>query len=446
MQIVIIGAGKVGYSLARMLSAESHDVIVVEPDEERGNIINDKMDVQVVNGNGASPILQRAINIGQSDLVIAVTDQDEINMLSCLFAKQSGAKRTVARLRNIEYANNIKELKKKLPGVDVFINPEQVTAETISNYIYIPEAKNINYFDQRKLMMVELLVDENNALVGRALKDLPKHVPYLITAIIRKGNFIIPNGNEVIRKKDYIYLMTKTEHMEQVERMLGFKRKVIENVMILGGGRLGYYIAKLLEPMDVKVKVIEQNLKRCEFLSATLDTTIILNGDVSDADILSEEGISDVDSLVAATDSDKLNILACLLGSRLGAKQTVTQIRRTDYMPLIESVGIDVAVNPQILTREAILKMVRKGNLESLTLIESGSAEVIDIIVEKAHRKLCGIKVKDLNFPAGAIISSIDRNGEVIIPTGDDIILAGDRITIFVGSKSVRKIERLINV
>ena len=200
--------------------------------------------------------------------------------------------------------------------------------------------------------------------------------------------------------------------------------------------------------MTVKVKIIEQNLKRCEFLSAALDTTIILNGDVSDADILSEEGISDVDILVAATDNDKLNILACLLGSCLGAKQTVTQIRRTDYMPLIESVGIDVAVNPQILTREAILKMVRKGKLESLTLIESGSAEVIDIIVEKAHRKLCGIKVKDLDFPSscGAIISSIDRAGEVIIPTGEDMILAGDRITIFVGSKRKKRLERLINV
>lgn len=446
MQIVIIGAGKVGYSLARMLSADEHDVIVIEPDIERGNIINEKLDVQVVNGNGASPRLQRAIGIGDADLVVAVTDRDEINMLSCMFAKQAGAKQTVARLRDIDYANDIRSLREMMPEVDAFINPEQVTAETISNYIRIPEAKNIYYFDKRKLMMVELQVTEKSAILGKALKDLPKVKPFLITSIMRDENLIIPNGNEIIRSKDCIFLMTRTEDMKEIERSLGFKRRVIQEVMILGGGRLGYYLAKILEPMDVQVKIIEQNLKRCEFLSSMLDTTIILNGDVGDADILAEEGISDVDILVASTDNDKLNILACLLGARLGAKQTVTQIRRADYMPLIESVGIDVAVDPQALTREAILKLIRKGKLESLTLIDSGSAEVIDLIVKREHRKICGKKIKDIPFPNGVIISSIDRGGDVIIPNGEDAVLPNDRITIFVGKRAVRKVERLINI
>lgn len=446
MQIVIIGAGKVGYSLARMLSADEHDVIVVEPDIDRGNIINEKLDVQVVNGNGASPRLQRAINIGGADLVVAVTDRDEVNMLACMFAKQAGATRTVARLRDIDYANDIAALRQKIPEVDVFINPEQVTAETISNYIRIPEAKNIYYFDKRKLMMVELAVTADSAVSGKALKELKKIRPFLITSILRDGKFIIPNGDEVICAGDYIFLMTKTEDMKEIERSLGFKRKVIQEVMILGGGRLGYYLAKILEPMDVQVKIIEQNLKRCEFLSGMLDTTIVLNGDVGDADILEDEGISDVDILVAATDNDKLNILACLLGAQLGAKQTVTQIRRTDYLPLIQSVGIDVAVDPQTLTREAILKLIRKGKLESLTLIDSGSAEVIDLIVKEEHRKICGLKVKDIPFPSGVIISSIDRNEDVIIPNGEDRILPGDRITIFVGKRAVRKVEKLINI
>ena len=247
MQIVIIGAGKVGYSLARMLSSDEHDVIVVEPDIERGNIINEKLDVQVVNGNGASPRLQRAIGIGNADLVVAVTDRDEINMLSCTFAKQAGAKRTVARLRDIEYANDIAALRRLMPEVDVFINPEQVTAEVISNYIRIPEAKNIYYFDKRKLMMVELPVAPDSLVNGKALKDLPKIKPFLITSILRDGRFIIPNGNEIIREHDYIFLMTRTEDMKEIERSLGFKRKVIQEVMILGGGRLGYYLAKILQ-------------------------------------------------------------------------------------------------------------------------------------------------------------------------------------------------------
>lgn len=446
MQIVIIGAGKVGYSLARMLSADAHDVIVVEPDAERGNIINEKLDVQVVSGNGASPQLQRAIHIGEADLVVAVTNHDEINMLACMFAKQYGAKRTVARLRDIDYANDMQAMREKMPDIDVFINPEQVTAEVISNYIRIPEAKNIYYFDQNKLMMVELAVSAKSSINGRALKELPKTKPFLITSILRDGKFIIPNGDEVVRENDDIFLMTKTEDLKDIERSLGFKRKVIEEVMILGGGRLGYYLAKILEPMDVQVRIIEQSLKRCEFLSAMLDTTIVLNGDVGDADILIEEGISEVDILVAATDNDKLNLLTCLLGSQLGARQTVTQIRRADYMPLIKSVGIDIAVDPQALTREAILRLIRKGKLESLTLIDSGSAEVIDFIVTKKHSRICGYQVKAIPFPPGVIISSIDRNADVIIPDGNDFVLDGDRITIFVHKRSVRKLEKLINI
>ncbi len=446
MRIVIIGAGKVGFSIAQMLSSEGHDVIVVEMDLERGNIINDKLDVQVINGNGASPDLQKAIDIEDADLVVAVTNSDEINMLACMFAKQAGVKRTVARVRGVEYAVDQALLKNNALGVDVFINPEQVTAEAISHYIDIPEAKNINYFDNKKLVMLELKIESDNALVGVSLKDIKKERPYLITAIIRDDRFIIPNGNEVIEAEDYIFVMSKTEHMEIVEGSLGFERQKVENVMILGGGRLGYYLAKLLETEDVQVKIVDKNLKRCEFLSAALDTTIILNGDASDIDLLMEEGISDVDILVSSTEDDKLNVLVCLLGSRLGAKKTLAQIRRSDYLPLIESVGIDVAVSPRLLTSEAILKFVRKGDIESLTLIESGNAEVIDLFVTEKHKKIFGKEIQQIDFPAGAIISSIDRNGDIFIPTGSDVIQKDDRITIFMSKPAVRKIEKLINI
>lgn len=445
MRVVIIGAGKVGFSIAQMLSTEEHDVIVVESDLERGNIINEKLDVQVVSGNGASPDLQHMIGIEYADMVVAVTNSDEVNMLACMFAKQAGVKKTVARVRGVEYAVDQALLHNKSLGIDVFINPEQVTAESISHYIHIPEAKNINYFDNKQLVMLELQVVSDNPLVGVALKNIKKEHPYLITAIIRDDCFIIPNGDEVIQAGDYIFVMSKSVHMEAVEKSLGFKRQKVENVMILGGGRLGYYLAKLLEPEDVQVKVVDKNLKRCEFLSAALDTTIILNGDVSDIDLLTEEGISDVDILVSSTEDDKLNVLVCLLGSRLGAKKTLAQIRRSDYLPLIESVGIDVAVSPRILTSEAILKFVRKGDIESLTLIESGNAEVIDLYVTDKHKKLCGREIQQIDFPTGAIISSIDRGGDIFIPSGSDKIMENDRITIFIGKQALRKIEKLIN-
>lgn len=446
MRVVIIGAGKVGFSLAQMMTSEGHDVIVVESNQQRGGIINEKLDVQVVGGNGASPKLQQMIKIHTADLVVAVTDSDEINVLACMFAKQSGVPKTVARVRNVEYANDAAFMNNKSLGVDVFINPEQVTAEAISHYIKIPEAKNINYFDNKQLVMVELLVEADNPMIGVALKDTDKSLPYLVTAIIRQDAFIIPNGYEVIQEGDCIFLMSTSANLLEVERILGFHREKVENVMILGGGRLGYYLASRLEQTDVHVKIVEKDMKRCEFLSAMLNKTVVLNGDASDTDILLEEGISAVDTLVTSTEDDKLNVLVCLLGSQLGAKKTVAQIRRSDYMPLIESVGIDVTVSPRILTCEAILKFVRKGNIESLTLIESGDAEVIDFIVTERHRRLVGKQIKDIDFPKGAIISSIDRKELIFIPNGSDEIHAGDRITIFAVKQSVRKVEKLINI
>lgn len=445
MRIVIIGAGKVGFSIAQLMSAEEHDVIVVESDPERGNIINERLDVQVVNGNGASPRLQEQIEIHEADLVVAVTHSDEINMMACMFAKEAGAKRTVARLRNVEYAGDKSIFENKKLGVDAFINPEQVTAEFIANFIEIPEAKNINFFDHKKLIMLELEVTENHPLVKTSLKNLDKSSPYLITAIMRNDTFIIPDGNEIFQPRDSIFVMTKTEDVLEVEKILCFNRQKVERVMILGGGRLGYYLAKLLEPTDVNVKIVEKNLKRCEFLSAVLDTTVILHGDASDVDILIEEGIRETDLIVTSTEDDKLNVLVCLLGSRLGAKKTIAQIRRSDYLPLIESVGIDVAVSPRILTREAILKYVRKGNVESLTLVDSGNAEVFDIIVSERHKKMCNQQIQNINFPRSTIIMSIDRQGEIFIPSGRDYILPGDRITIFVAKDSVKKVEKLIN-
>lgn len=446
MRVVIIGAGKVGFSLAQMMTSEGHDVIVVEQDSQRGAIINDKLDVQVVGGNGASPKLQKMIKMQTTDLVIAVTDSDEVNVLACMFAKQSGVPKTVARVRNVEYASDSDFMNNSHLGVDVFINPEQVTAEAISHYIKIPEAKNINYFDNKQLVMVELLVGPDNPMIGVQLKDTDKRLPYLVTAIIRQNSFIIPNGFEAIQEGDYIFLMSTSAHLLEVERILGFHREKVENVMILGGGRLGYYLASLLEKTDVHVKIVEKDMKRCEYLSAMLNKTVVLSGDASDTDILQEEGISQVDTLVTSTEDDKLNVLVCLLGSQLGAKKTIAQIRRSDYLPLIESVGIDVSVSPRILTCEAILKYVRKGNIESLTLIESGDAEVIDFIVTERHRRLIGKQIKDINFPKGSIISSIDRKERIFIPNGSDEILAGDRITIFAMKQSVRKVEKLINI
>ncbi len=445
MEAIIIGAGKVGFSLAEMLSSEEHDVIVVDVDPERVDAVNEKLDVQVVIGNGASPKFLKSVNIGSADLVVALTNSDEVNMLACMFAKQSGATHTVARVRNVEYAqDDILKANKSL-GIDLFINPEQVTANAITNYIEVPEAVSVSFFDKRKVLMIELRVPDGSPIDGRALKDLRSEKPFLITAILRKNQMIIPNGNELIRTGDSLFIIALSKDMPEVERSLGFARKKVEQVMILGGGRLGYYLANNLEPTDIDVRVVEKKISRCERLSELLDTTIILQGDASDIDLLQEEGVHDMDILVSSTEDDKLNVLTCLLASRLGAKKTIAQIRRSDYLPLIESVGIDVSVSPRLLTCEAIMRFIQKGNLISMGIVRTGSAEVFEVYVEEKHKHLVDKAIKDIKFPKGAIVASILRDGKIIIPRGNDVILSGDYLNLFVARDVIRKVAKMVN-
>lgn len=445
MEAIIIGAGKVGFSLAEMLSNEEHDVIVVDINPERVDAVNDKLDVQVAIGNGASPKFLKSINIGSADLVVALTDSDEVNMLSCMFAKQEGVTQTVARIHNVEYAqDNILKGNKSL-GVDLFINPEQVTANAITNYIEVPEAESVIFFGQRKVLMIELKVPKGSPIDGLELKDLRSEKPFLITAILRTDQMIIPDGQEIIYSGDSLFIIALAKDMPEVERSLGFSRKKVEQVMILGGGRLGYYLANNLEPTDIDVRIVEKSLARCERLSELLDTTIILQGDASDIDLLQTEGVHNMDILVSSTEDDKLNVLTCLLASRLGAKKTIAQIRRSDYLPLIESVGIDVSLSPRLLTCEAIIRFVQKGSLISMGIVRNGSAEVFEIYVEQKHKHLVNKVIKDVNFPKGAIVAYILRGDKVIIPRGHDIIMPGDYLNLFVARDVIRKVAKMVN-
>lgn len=445
MQAIIIGAGKVGFSLAESLSNEEHDVIVIEQDQGRADTVNDKLDVQVIVGNGASPRLQQRLNIGEANLVVAVTNSDEANMMACMFAKQAGVEHTVARVRNIEYAQDDLLKQNASLGIDLYINPEQVTANAITNYIQVPEASTVSFFDDHQVMLLELYIQEDSSLKGVALRDLKSEYPFLVPAIFRTSHLIVPNGNDVIEKGDNLFVISRTNHMIEVERSLGFFRKKVERVMILGGGRLGYYLANNLEPTDIHVTIVEKDYARCERLSEVLDTTIILHGDASDIDLLREEGVSEVDVLIGSTEDDKLNVLTCLLGSRLGAKKTIAQIRRSDYLPLISSVGIDASLSPRVLTCEAIMRFIQKGSLVSQGMVRSGSAEVFEMTVEPKHGRIINKAIQDIKFPNGTIVASILRNGEIIIPNGQEIIRESDHLTLFVAKDVIRKVMKMLS-
>lgn len=444
MRAVIIGAGKVGYNIAEILSKEGHDVIVIEHNEDRAQIVEDNLDVQVIVGNGASFKILSKVDIRNVNLMVAVTESDELNMLACMLGKQNGVNRTVARVRDPDYAEDKKLAENPALQIDLLINPERVAAMEITKLIKIPEANTVNYYGHGQMQMLELKVDKKNAIVNKKLKEIKGKFHFLIAAIIRNGKVLIPRGDDGIKADDLLFVMAKTGEMQEVERTLGFSRRAARSVILLGGSRIAFYLAQMLEDTGLEVKIIEKNYNHCKRLATLLDSTIILNGDGSDIDLLQDEGISDTDIFVALTEDDKLNLLVSLLAKRLGASKTIAQIRRSDYLPLIETVGIDVAVSPRLLTAEAILKFVRKGDLLSLTIMEKGHAEVFEIVITEHMHKLVNKQVKHIHFPKGTIVTAILRQSSVIIPSGEDYLRPDDRVTIFADADSVHKVQGLI--
>ena len=347
MKAIIIGAGKIGFNIAQTLSQEGHDVYVVEKDEERQQVVAENLDVQAVLGNGADSALLESIDIEHADLLVSVTESDELNLLACMLAGQYGVEKTVARVRKPEYDHNNKLMQNPALNVDLVINPERVAAAEIAKIITVPEAVDVNYYAKGKIMLLELLIEEGNPVIGQALKDIHGEYHFLVAAILRGEDLIIPRGDDLILEDDRVFIIGRTDQMREIEKYLGFQRRTVHSVMMLGGSRVAFYLAQLLEKRGLEVKIIEKNYKPCKVLAGELDEAIILNGDGSDIDLLQDEGVQDTDLFIALTEDDRLNILISLMAKRLGAKKTIAQVRRSDYLPLIEAVGIDIASMPE---------------------------------------------------------------------------------------------------
>jgi len=441
MKIIIIGAGKVGFSLAQRLSSEKHDIVVIEKDSERKEIIDKYLDVMTIRGNGASPRVLEAAGVRTSDLLIAVTDLDEVNMIACMIAKKYGAKKTIARIRDSEYAEGSFEFFSSNIGIDYIINPELVTAVEISKVLKVPAALGVEDYANGKVQLVELRVDPNSKIVGQTLKEAEFPPSVLIAAILRNDKIIIPKGDDILAKGDIVFLLGQTESMEKAEEIIGTALPPVKRVMILGGGRTGLYLAKILESYDMDVKLIESDLEQCEYLSSELEKTLVLHGDGSDLDLLYEESAGDADAFIALTNDDKTNFLIALLAKELGAKKTIVQVKRSDYIPILERVaGIDVSISPRIITAAFILKLVRRGDVVSVSLLESDKAEVLELEIKNPAPYL-DIPLYKVHFPNDTLVGAIVRGEKVIIPNGQDVLKLGDKVVVFALPQQVSKVE-----
>ena len=439
MKTIIIGAGKVGFSIAQMLSYANHDVVVIEKNNERRQIVEEHLDVQTICGSGGSISTLQEAGICDAQLLVAVTQYDELNMIACLLGKKLGVKKTVARVRNPEYADNNQVSADSL-GIDLIINPEHVTAKMIGKLAEVPEAVNVDYYADGKVQMLELQLTKDSPVANKQLKDIKFPKPNLIVAILRNEKMIIPRGDDQLKPDDLVFVLAETTNMVAIEKVLGQERIKTENVTILGGGRIGFYLAQLLEKQGYTVKLIEKNIEVCKQISQKLTNTLVLQGDGSDITLLEEEEVGQADFFVAVTNDDKVNLLVSIIAKHLGAKRTIAQIRRTEYVPLVEKVGIDVAVSPRLLTAGAILRFIRKGDIVSVSLIGGAKAEMIELIAQ-SHSRAIGKQLKDLKFPKDAIIGAIVRGEEVIVPTGINSISPLDRVIVFALPKAISKVE-----
>lgn len=433
MRIIVIGAGEVGFHLAERLSGEHHDVVVVERDTDLGHRIQTQLDVLVVEGNGARLSVLEQAGIERADLLLAVTNFDEVNLIACLMAAQFDVELKVARVSNPEYYERRGILEERKFGADLLINPERECAREILKLFHRAQASDVAEFADGRVILLALPVGERAPVAGRTLAQIGKDLGeahFLTVAVERDGGTIIPDGGTELKAGDEIYLVAEAEHMDEAYRLLGLERERIRRVMLLGGGRVGLHLARMLERDGIQPTIIERSRPRCVELAETLDTALVLNGDATDLELLKQEGISETGGLAAVTSEDETNLLASLLAKHLGAKKVVALLKRSEYIPLVSRVGIDAAVSPRLSTANRILQHIRGGHVVSMAVMERNRAEAMEVKVVEGSRS-AGRTVIDLNLPAGAILGSILRNERVLIPRGDTRIEAGDRIVVF---------------
>lgn len=437
MRIVIAGAGKLGYSIAQLLAEDQFDVVVVELDSKRKEVVQNSLDVLAIEGSACSPMIFNDPDVRDADVLIACTDSDEVNMITCMMAKNSGIKHTVARIRNVEYAIHSPEMLHNEMQIDLILNPERITAAEIDHILMTPSALNVDNFGEGKVRMFEAKLKANSPYINVPLKHLVIPNDILVAMLFRKHKMIIPRGDDYLQPGDNVYFVGKYDVIKRFEENFSDTYEKLEKAMIIGAGRTGRFLAPLLEKQGLLVKVIEKNKERCQMLASQLERGLVLCGDGTDIDLLTEEGVAEADVVVCITEDDKLNLLLALLAKHLGAKKTIVRVARNEYIELMEKVGVDIVLSSRLLSAGEVLQFVRKGGIVSVSLLEGAQAEAIELIIGE-NSEVTGRSLREIDLPRECLVCAVVRDGEAHIPNGDTVLLANDRIILFIKSEAVK--------
>lgn len=442
MRIIIAGMGDIGYQLAKQLSTENHDIVAIDLDHDRLSYTDQMADILTIEGSSTSIEILEQAQIENTDLLVAVTSSEEVNIATAIIGKKLGAKKTIARISNAEYLDprhgvNFSEL-----GIDFMIYPEELAALETVNLINRTAATDIIEFEG-KLYVIGLKLDKNAPVIHKTLSEISKEYSsfdFRVVAIYRNFRTIIPKGNDKFLPNDQIFVITKSEALETVLKLAGKENIKFDNIMILGGGKIGRRVASLLSN-KMKVKLIDSNPEKAFELADELPNTLVIQGDGRDIDLLAQEGIIDVDAFIAVTEDAETNIISCLLAKHLGVKKTIALVDKVEYVPLTQTIGLDSLINKKLIAANNIVRFIKKGKIISYSSLEGIDAVVMEFVAQPNSR-IVSENIAELDFPKDAIIGGFIRKDQSFIALGSSKINPGDKVVVFSLPEAVSKIEK----
>jgi len=447
VKLLVIGAGDVGFNLAKILSQENHDIVVIDSNPARCAYVREQLDIAVLERNGASGKVLVEAGVQNADIVIAATDIDEVNLIASMLAHKLSSARIIARVRDPEYSSDDAVINREQLGIDLLINPEQEVADEIVRLVKQSSATDCLTFADGNLQLLGLRITSRNApAVGKTLLEIGSvysHLLFRVVAISRLRNTIIPKGDDWIHFNDRLYVISGRESVPEVLKLMGSENEKLEDIMILGGGKVGRFVAGQLEN-EVNIKLIETDKKKSFKIAEQLKKTLVISGDGTDIDLLAREDILNMDCYIALTNNDENNIISCLLAKHLGVHRVIGLVNRLVYLPIISTIGIDTSVSKVLSTVDAILRFIRRGKVLSVSSFKGVGAEVIEFVVPEGAR-ITKKELKRIKFPQGAIIGGIMRDQEVIIPTGHSQLKPNDKAIVFALPQAISDIEKMFD-
>jgi len=445
MRIIIIGAGRIGRSLAKSLTGENHKVFLIEVNEEKASRVDEKLDVKVVIGNGADPDILKGVGIEQADLVLAVTTSDETNLVVCALSGALGAKRRIARVRSKALSDVLNEVGYNQFQINEIINPDLVAARSIVKAIETPGTKEVADFAEGRILLRVFEVPSSSPLCGLKIsefKDEDFPWPFLIVAIIRNGSVLIPGGDTSIQSSDRIYVLLPAPSLGEFLTFVDPAIRRPKKAVIYGATFTGEHVAKSLAKNIPEIILLEENTELAEDIAERLENVRVINGSGSEADILREAGVEAADVFIATSKNDPSNLISSVLAKKMGVKTTIITTQQPDYMAIMDALDVDVIINPHVLAVEQILHLVRGKGISSVAKLLECETEVLEFVTE-AGAPVTKAPIKDLKFPKNSIVGAVYQGAEIVLAKGDTQIKEGDKVIVFCQEAAVKQLQKL---